>query len=63
MKLHNPSNKKVVEKKIRKTNGQNQKYINFERDLITLVDNTHSDYIVKFYGFFEDEVRITFKIS
>ena len=43
-----------MEKKIRKKDN-NKKYIDIERDMINI---THSDFIVHFFGYLEDRVCV-----
>ena len=52
VKKHGPSNKEIIEKKIRKKDNR-KKYVDIERDMINI---SHSEYIVKYFGYLEDQV-------
>ena len=54
MKRHGPSNKEVVEKKIKKKDST-KKYVDIERDIINI---SHSKYIVTYFGYLEDQVTM-----
>ena len=54
VKKHGPSNKEIIEKKIRKKDNR-KKYVDIERDMINI---SHSEYIVKYFGYLEDQVWI-----
>ena len=54
VKKHGPSNKEIIEKKIRKKDNR-KKYVDIERDMINI---SHSEYIVKYFGYLEDQVGI-----
>jgi len=54
VKEHVPSSKEVVEKKIRKKE-RCEKYENIERHMIHI---SHTQYIVKYFGYLEDQVGV-----
>ena len=59
MKKHGPSNKEIIEKKIRKKDNR-KKYVDIERDMINI---SHSEYIVKYFGYLEDQVEIDYYLD
>ncbi|KAL5254648.1 hypothetical protein ACHWQZ_G014173 [Mnemiopsis leidyi] len=54
VKKHGPSSKEIIEKKIRKKDNR-KKYVDIEKDMINI---SHSEYIVKYFGYLEDQVDL-----